>query len=160
MTAWTGYLNHTVLAEHNTRITGGFDEPFYRAPVNGMPAEIRYTRDYVRSALHELGHWCVAGSLRRRQDDYGYWYTQDGRTDEQQQLFFHVEIKPQAIEKHFCTALSLPFEVSIDNLGNQVLDGINEFRSAVDAQYYDYAATGLPDRAASIHARLREWRKY
>ncbi len=158
MTAWTDYLNRTVLAEHNTRITGGFDEPFYRAPINGMPAEIRYNRDYERSALHELGHWCVAGPCRRGQDDFVYWYTPDGRTAEQQQLFFRVEIKPQTIERHFCAALGIPFDVSVDNLAYPDVEGISAFRDAVDAQYFSYARIGLPARAATICRQLRKWR--
>jgi elongation factor P hydroxylase len=154
MIAWLEDLNRQVLADYNTRILGGFDEPFYRAPVDDAPAEIRFTRNYERSALHELAHWCVAGSARRLQDDYGYWYAPDGRNGVQQQLFFQVEIKPQAIEKHFCTALGVPFAVSIDNLDNPHVQGLADFRRKVDAQFDAYTLTGLPARAAAIAGRL------
>jgi len=154
MIAWLEDLNRQVLAGYNTRILGGFDEPFYRAPVDDAPAEIRFTRDYQRSALHELAHWCVAGSDRRLQDDYGYWYAPDGRDAARQQLFFKVEIRPQAIEKHFCTALGVPFEVSTDNLDNPDVHGLADFRRKVDARFDAYAVTGLPARAAAIAGRL------
>ena len=119
MPDWIATLNDTVLAAYRTRLVGGFDEPFYLAFRGDKPAEIRFTHDYPRSALHELAHWCVAGEVRRRQDDYGYWYAPDGRTNAQQQQFFQVEVIPQAFEKHFCTALGIPFAVSVDNLCNR-----------------------------------------
>lgn len=157
MIAWLDGLNRQLLAAYNTRILGGFHEPFYRAPVDNLPAEIRFAHDHERSALHELAHWCVAGSDRRRQDDYGYWYAPDGRDAAQQQLFFRVEIKPQAIEKHFCMALGLPFEVSVDNLDNPCVSGLAEFSRSVDALFDNYAVTGLPARAAAIAAYLEAW---
>ena len=158
MTAWLEDLNRQVLAKYNTRILGGFDEPFYRAPSDNAPAEIRFTRDYERSALHELAHWCVAGSERRLQDDYGYWYVPDGRDAVRQKLFFQVEIRPQAIEKHFCAALGLPFTVSVDNLDNPHVAGLADFRHRVDARFAAFASTGLPVRAAAIAAYLEKWR--
>jgi elongation factor P hydroxylase len=157
MIAWLEDLNRQVLAKYNTRILGGFDEPFYRAPVDGAPAEIRFTRDYERSALHELAHWCVAGCDRRLQDDFGYWYAPDGRGDALQQLFFRVETRPQAIEKHFCNALGLPFDVSVDNLHNPQVQGLANFRRQVDARFDAYALSGLPARAAAIAGRLASW---
>ena len=106
-------------ADTGTRLCGGFDEPFYRA---GPPAEIHYREDYVRSALHECAHWCVAGAERRLQDDYGYWYTADGRNAAQQQAFEDVEVVPQAIESLFCEALAIPFAPSVDNLTGETTD--------------------------------------
>ena len=157
MIAWLDAVNQQILADYNTRILGGFAEPFYRAAVGNAPAEIRFTRDYERSALHELAHWCVAGHARRLQDDYGYWYVPDGRDAAQQQRFFQVEIKPQAIEKHFCQALELPFEVSADNLDHADISDLSEFRRAVDCQYVTYATLGLPQRAAAIASLLINW---
>jgi len=150
MLGWVPVVNDTVLSGYHTRLVGGYDEPFYLAFRGDAPAEIRFTRDYERSALHELAHWCVAGQARRMQDDYGYWYAPDGRTNAQQALFFQVEIEPQAIEKHFCAALEIPFDVSIDNLGNSALAGIGGFTAAVDARYSRYAREGLPERAAQL----------
>jgi elongation factor P hydroxylase len=158
MKSWVEDLNAAVLHSYNTRLVGGFDEPFYRAAVNGQPAEIRFTRDYARSALHELAHWCVAGEQRRRLDDYGYWYAPDGRDAQQQQLFFRVEVQPQAIEKHFCYALGLTFDVSVDNLNNPDINGLESFRQAVDGQFLQFSRDGLPTRAASIATRLAQHR--
>lgn len=158
MIAWLDVINREILADYNTHILGGFAEPFYRAALGNEPAEIRFTRDYERSALHELAHWCVAGHARRLQDDYGYWYVPDGRDAAQQQRFFQVEIRPQAIEKHFCQALELPFEVSADNLDHADICGLSEFRRAVDRQYLTYVRRGLPQRAAGIASLLTNWR--
>ena len=58
----------TFFERHHTVLEGGFEEPVYLAgtpvagtpvagtPVAGEPARIRYTRDYFRSALHEVAH--------------------------------------------------------------------------------------------------------
>ncbi len=154
---WVGLLNLSVLAGHRTRLAGGYDEPFYKANCADGWAEIRFNRDYERSALHELAHWCVAGSERRRLDDYGYWYAPDGRDNHQQQAFFRVEVLPQAIERHFCTALGIAFAVSIDNLGNQAIEGAGEFAAAVAACYQRLDLEGLPARAAQIHHCLTRW---
>jgi elongation factor P hydroxylase len=157
MLPWIDALNDTVLCHYRTRIIGGFSEPFYKAGSDDAFAEIRFTHDYERSALHELGHWCVAGEQRRQQDDYGYWYAPDGRSDAQQQQFFQVEVKPQAIEKLFCNALDIPFAVSVDNLGNPVVAGVSEFSRAVD-DYYNRLSSTLPDRAREIYQCLTHWK--
>ena len=157
MTDWSGHVNKEVLLDYGTRLVGGFSEPFYKAAAGILLAEVQFTRDYERSALHELAHWCIAGEARRRLDDYGYWYEPDGRTDKQQARFFEVEVKPQALEKHFCHALDLPFGVSVDNLGNTAVDGIDDFKARVDRQYFLYAATGLPERASVIYDCLHHW---
>jgi elongation factor P hydroxylase len=159
MIAWINDLNDSVLADYDTRLSGGFEEPFYRAPHGGGSAEIQFTQDHERSALHELAHWCVAGEQRRRRDDYGYWYQPDGRNNAEQRLFFRVEVKPQAIEKHFCHALDIPFDVSVDNLGNTDINGVCDFRKAVDAQYRAYADSGLPVRAAAMYRFFTTLRK-
>lgn len=148
---WVQVLNDTVLSAYHTRLVGGFDEPFYKTFRCDAPAEVRFTHDYERSALHELAHWCVAGPERRQRDDYGYWYAPDGRTNAQQQLFFKVEVKPQAIEKHFCTALDIAFSVSVDNLGNSAVKGVREFSAAVEACYMRHVRFGLPERAARVY---------
>jgi elongation factor P hydroxylase len=154
---WIDHLNRNVLVRYRTRLTGGFDEPLYRACCTDGWSEIRFTRDYERSALHELAHWCVAGPERRRQDDYGYWYAPDGRNNEQQQLFFRVEVRPQAIERIFCEALDMPFSVSVDNLGNHRLEGVAAFATAVEQCACSIREQGFPERAAAIHVCLRRW---
>lgn len=101
------------LAAYDTRLEGGADEPVY---LPGAPNRILYTRDYFRSALHEVAHWCVAGAERRTREDYGYWYAPDGRDAAQQADFLHVEVVPQALELLFCAACGHDFRVSLDNL--------------------------------------------
>ena len=117
-----------------TRLVGGAGEPFYRAAsASDDMAVIHYSHDYFRSALHEVAHWCVAGEERREQDDYGYWYAPDGRSETQQREFEKVEVLPQAWELLFCAACGHPFRVSMDNLDNQPLD-VSAFEEAVYAQ--------------------------
>ena len=157
MVKWVEHLNNTVLINHGTQLVGGFPEPYYKAPGTTSVAEVQFTRDYERSALHELGHWCIAGKQRRLINDYDYWYVPDGRSDEQQHLFFDVEVKPQALEKHFSTALAVPFDVSVDNLGNHPQTGVGKFSDRVNEQYAHYLAAGFPSRAAEIYNCLRQW---
>ncbi len=126
-------FRETFFDRYQTVLEGGFDEPVYRAgdPGTGAPARIRYTRDYFRSALHEVAHWCVAGERRRRLDDYGYWYAPDGRDAAAQAEFLRVEVRPQALEALFCAACHHPFRVSLDNLDG---DPGDEARFAADVQ--------------------------
>jgi len=142
-------LNNNYLNHYNTRIVGGFDEPFYQTFVSGQPAQIQFSRDYIRSALHELAHWCVAGAERRKIDDYGYWYAEDGRTQQQQNEFFKVEVKPQAIEWAFSIVLGIKFEASVDNLGIQV-KGVDEFNNNLKTQLHSYSTNGFPKRVKEI----------
>ncbi|MCG8394450.1 MAG: elongation factor P hydroxylase [Pseudomonadales bacterium] len=125
-----------------TVLEGGAEEPVY---LPGTPHRICYTRDYFRSALHEVAHWCVAGAKRRQQEDYGYWYAPDGRNAEQQAAFTRVEVLPQAYEALFCAACGHDFRVSLDNLNG---DGGDE--SAFARQVMEKAQTllenGLPER--------------
>ena len=65
------------LASHNTWLKGGADEPVYLPAKNQDGLNYIYFRqDFAASALHEVSHWCIAGSIRRRQEDFGYWYDQ------------------------------------------------------------------------------------
>lgn len=159
MIDWLEHLNSVVMLPRQSRLAGGFPEPFYKAPTGDAPAVVQFTRDYERSALHELAHWCIAGDSRRLLDDYGYWYVPDGRNGRQQQRFFEVEVKPQALERHFCDALELPFDVSVDNLDNTDVDGLDSFKNDVEQQYNHYAATGLPERASVIYQCLQQWKR-
>lgn len=139
---------HACFSDFNTRLVGGKEEPFYRAPRAGEAAEIHYRHDYFRSALHEVAHWCVAGERRRQQDDYGYWYAPDGRDAVQQRAFEQVEVVPQAWELLFCAACAHPFRVSMDNLDNLPSD-VGGFERVVREEAYRLART-LP--------RGRAWR--
>ena len=119
--------------QFNTQLVGGAAEPYYCAPHEGNPAEIHFSHDYFRSALHEIAHWCVAGDERRQRNDYGYWYAPDGRNAEQQREFEKVEVMPQAWELLFCAACGHPFRVSMDNLDNSPSD-VSDFEKAVFEQ--------------------------
>ncbi len=94
-------------------LRGGAEEPCY---LPGMPSVIWFRRDYVRSALHEIAHWFIAGSSLREILDYRYWYVPEERTQEVQRAFFLVERERQALETIFCDAIGIDFEVSLDNL--------------------------------------------
>jgi elongation factor P hydroxylase len=142
-------LNDEYLFQYNTKIIGGFVEPYYKAQSNSNPAEIQFSHDYIRSALHELAHWCVAGVERRQVDDYGYWYAQDGRSQEQQDEFFKLEVKPQAIEWAFSMACGVKFEASVDNLNNAV-EGIELFKANLINQIQWYRTHGFSKRVSEI----------
>lgn len=145
----TNLLNTQMLNKYNTVIIGGFDEPFYLAAVGGKQAEIQFSHDYIRSTLHELSHWCVAGVERRKIDDFGYWYAPDGRSQQQQDEFFKLEIKPQAIEWAFSIVCGVKFEASVDNLNNQV-EGVDEFKQNLVLQLQDYLTNGFTKRVEEI----------
>lgn len=141
-----------------TVLVGGGDEPEYiPAAGPGGLARIVFTRDYFSSALHEISHWCIAGSHRRTLLDYGYWYCPDGRTAEQQQAFEQVEIKPQALEWLFSIAAGKAFNLSTDNLSGGGAANATEFRLQVASQGDTYIAKGLPERAALFHRALLEF---
>jgi elongation factor P hydroxylase len=151
-------FNNGLGSRYNTVLRGGAGEPFYCAPDEwGGAATIWYRADYIRSALHELAHWCVAGRARRRQDDYGYWYEPDGRSGDQQQRFFDVEAHPQSLERLFCEALGTPFDVSVDNLNGACDEAeIHAFRRVVAQTSKSLIAHGLPQRTATLLEALKK----
>jgi len=132
----------TFFHSHTTVLEGGGEEPVYRP---GNPHRICYTRDYFRSALHEIAHWCVAGPTRRQQEDYGYWYAPDGRNAEQQAEFTRVEVLPQAYEALFCAACGHPFRVSLDNLDGEAGDE-RDFAMKVHDKALSLLENGLSGR--------------
>jgi elongation factor P hydroxylase len=111
-----GCFNRGLGRELEVRLIGGAEEPFYEPGTTDGPARIRYTRDYAASALHELAHWCIAGTARRRMPDYGYWYQPPPRTAAQQAAFLRVEAPVQALEARLAAACGLTFSVSMDDL--------------------------------------------
>ncbi len=146
---FTALVNQHYLCEYNTVLVGGFPEPLYLPAQAGQPAMIQFTYDYFRSALHELAHWCEAGKQRRTLVDYGYWYAPDGRNQAQQQQFFRHEIVPQAIEWALSIAAGVKFDVSVDNLSQQI-DGVTEFKQAVQQRLLAYVNNGFPARVETL----------
>lgn len=150
-------FNACFSGDYNTVLLGGAAEPEYLPADENRPQHrIIFTRDYFRSALHEVAHWCVAGAQRRQLADFGYWYAPDGRSAEQQRAFEQVEIKPQALEQLFCEAAGHRFSVSLDNLGGEPTDP-QPFISAVQWQRDRYLATGLPERPGRFVRALLDY---
>lgn len=136
--------------EFATELVGGAPEPEYVPAGAGRSLhQIIFTRDYFRSALHEVAHWCVAGPERRLLPDFGYWYAPDGRSAEQQGAFEQVEIKPQALEWLFCEAAGHSFCVSLDNLSGEATDS-DPFKRRVVEQVETYLRHGIPARPARL----------
>lgn len=115
-TEWLISLFNILFAEQNVTLVRGTAEPEYYPANPHQPARIEFAHGYFASALHEISHWCIAGSRRRLLSDFGYWYAPDGRSLAQQQAFERVEIKPQALECLFTLACGRHFRVSQDNL--------------------------------------------
>jgi len=148
-------FNETFQSRYQTILTFGADEPFYQiAKGEKKYHEIICRSDFFSSALHEIGHWCIAGRERRKQDDYGYWYSPDGRSIEEQILFESFEVKPQALEWIFSLACNYPFQVSVDNLSLVEYDSA-PFREKVYDQVLEYKKSGLPKRAEQFVRELK-----
>lgn len=138
-------------ANYSTRLKPGAEEPFYQAPVGSEPAIIFSNRDFFSSALHEIAHWCIAGQERRKQDDYGYWYEPDGRSNARQDAFFQVEAKPQALEWAFHVAAGIPFRLSLDNLNQTIQTSeIKNFQKNVFSQLIQLREQGFSLRAKMV----------
>lgn len=141
-------------ADYNTRLVKGENEPIY-LPANEQQNyhAICFAHGFFSSALHECAHWLIAGEERRKLVDFGYWYAPDGRTVEQQALFQHVEVKPQALEWILSKAAGHKFRISIDNLNGEELDP-EPFKQAVYEQVKHYCSQGLSLRAQRFHDAL------
>ena len=149
----TRLFNREFAVSDETELIGGAAEPYYQP---GAPNRVYFRADYVRSALHEVGHWCVAGERRRQLPDYGYWYSPDGRDAEQQQAFFVVEARPQAIERYFCEAAAIPFSPSVDNVGAHIEpQQLRRFEARIQEWCDQFELIGLPPRAARFVTALR-----
>ena len=151
-------FEHTFSATMNTKLVKGGDEPLY-APASETCEyhRIIFAHGFFASALHEVAHWCLAGSARRLVEDFGYWYIPDGRDQTQQVQFEQVEIKPQAIEWAFCVAAGKPFDVSVDNLSGTGLTDRAAFKLAVHQQVEVYLSTGFPRDAEKFISALADF---
>ena len=146
-------FNREFSVSDKTELIGDAAEPYYEP---GPPHRIYFRADYVRSALHEVAHWCVAGRRRRKLPDYGYWYSPDGRDAYQQQAFFAIEARPQAIERCFCGAIGIPFSPSVDSVGAQIEpQQLRRFEARIHEWCDQFERTGLPPRAARFITALR-----
>ena len=149
----TRLFNREFAVSDETELIAGAAEPYYQP---GAPHRVYFRADYVRSALHEIAHWCVAGARRRQLPDYGYWYSPDGRDAEQQQAFFAVEARPQAIERYFCEAAGIPFSPSVDSVGADIEpQQLHRFEARIEEWCDQFAQSGLPSRAARFVTALR-----
>ena len=136
----------TLGREHNAQLTGGALEPLYRPATGTAPATLYFREDYPASALHEIAHWCIAGTQRRRQEDFGYDYIPGPRNAENQDAFFESELHTQSLERVFAQALGLEFQPSADNLEAD----INTFAQAIEAHtptLHDWLASSAGARA-------------
>lgn len=146
------------MAEFNTRLVKGEDEPVYLPADQEQPYNrIVFAHGYYASALHEISHWCVAGPERRKQVDFGYWYCPDGRDAETQRRFEDMEVKPQAFEWLFCVAAGFPFNVSCDNLSGDVEPDRIAFQRRVHAQVMHFLEQGIPARPATLIQALHDY---
>ena len=149
----TCLFNSVFAVSDKTALIGNAAEPYYQP---GSPHRIYFRSDYLRSALHEVAHWCVAGRRRRHLPDYGYWYSPDGRHADQQQAFFAVEARPQAIERCFCEAIGVPFSPSVDNVSAQIEpQHLRRFEVRIQEWCDHFERTGLPPRATRFVTALR-----
>ncbi len=140
---------------HRTLLVGGGDEPLYEPPTTDAPGRITYRADYAASALHEVAHWCVAGTHRRTLLDFGYWYTPDGRTPEQQAAFEKVEVAPQALESLFADAAGVLFVPSADNV-EAGLGPSETFLAALEKRRAELLDGALTGRARAFRDGLAE----
>ncbi|MGJ8515243.1 elongation factor P hydroxylase [Carnimonas bestiolae] len=150
-------LFDAIFAErYRTRLVRGDDEPIY------LPADalndyhrIVFAHGYFASALHEISHWCIAGPARRQQEDFGYWYIPDGRSQQQQGAFEQAEVEPQAIELLLTHACGRRFNISVDNLNPNVEVDREAFFAKVKARAAQRLENELPVRVAVLCEALK-----
>ena len=150
-------FNGLFLADYNTELVAGQDEPVY------LPADachphhrIIFAHGFFASALHEISHWCVAGARRRTLVDFGYWYKPDGRSAEEQAEFERVEVLPQAYEWILSESAGHRFHFSADNLAAG-LGASESFMRNVHARVLELLAKGLPERVGRLSEALRDF---
>lgn len=149
-------FNETFLAEYQTQLVRGEDEPIYLPADQNEPYHrIIFAHGFYASALHEISHWLVAGPERRLLEDFGYWYEPDGRTAEVQAKFEVVEVRPQAYEWILSVSAGFPFSVSCDNLNGECEPDRVQFMQRVHREVLSILEAGLPTRVARLAHALR-----
>lgn len=158
-------FNELFSESENTILDHSPDEPIYLPADEQNPKHrILFAHGYFQSAMHEISHWSIAGSERRKLVDFGYWYNPDGRTAEQQAEFEVVEVKPQALEWIYSVAADKRFYISVDNLSSDIEpDRLHKskelFADKVYQQVEDYLTKGLSQRQQSfVDALVRNYR--
>ena len=139
-----------------TKLIGGSNEPLYLPGDGEQMARLYYREDYAASALHEIAHWCIAGRDRRRSEDFGYQYTPPPRTAQQQEKFFALECRTQALESIFAEAAGLQFRVSADNLAADLSDFAQVVRQMVP-QVRHWMLESVDSRARTFAQALAAW---
>ncbi len=148
-------FNRCFYESYNTQLVKGDDEPIYLpACASSTFHRVIFAHGYYASAMHEIAHWCIAGSQRRLQEDYGYWYHPDGRDETTQAEFEKVEIKPQAIEWILSVAAGFEFKVSCDNLNGSFEPDRHVFKTKIHKQVSHYLERDLPERVATLAQAL------
>lgn len=150
-------FDQTFSTSHQTVLVRGEKEPLYRPKTKTQTQhQIVFAHGFFASALHEISHWCLAGAERRKLLDYGYWYL-PVRNDKEQEAFFHVEIKPQALEWALTLAAGRHFFISADNLqpgGSEPSANWSVFTSQVRQQTLEFLTGPLPKRAGIFASAL------
>ena len=140
-------FNTLFQATEQTVLVGGAEEPIYKPGCGeNSVAQVVFSYDYFASALHEVAHWCLAGTQRRQQIDYGYWYV-ECRSELEQEAFERAEVRPQALERVFSECAAYPFKPSFDCLQRPEYTADN-FVATMSAEYEQFLQRGLPPRAA------------
>jgi elongation factor P hydroxylase len=157
-----GLFNARIGRPMGTLLIGGATEPLYLPAARRRPALIRYTRDYARSALHEIAHWLLASVRGRRQVDYGMWYQAPPRSDADQARFYAAEVPVQALEMALSHSCGVEFRFSADNPGAD--DGCQRlaFEAAVRSRFADLCSERWPldsTAAAVLSAYDPHWRE-
>ncbi|MBL4621166.1 MAG: elongation factor P hydroxylase [Immundisolibacteraceae bacterium] len=147
-----GLFNKLFLGTFNCRLVRGGEEPLYRPAVGqGDHHQLRFAHGFFASALHEIAHWCIAGTERRQQQDFGYWY-EPKRDQLRQTEFERMEARPQGLEWVFSDAAGFVFQPSIDNLELDA-DPAPFLRQVAQARQ-DWLNQGLPAQAVIFRQAL------
>lgn len=148
-------FNDLFLQSLNTELVAGDSEPVYLPAGQTRPHnQIIFAHGFFASALHEIAHWCVAGTERRQLEDFGYWYKPDGRTVSEQIEFERVEQRPQAYEWILSVSAGKRFYFSADNL-SAGLGASESFKQGVKARVIQTLVSGMNPRLQALSDALR-----
>ena len=148
-------FNRCFRQSEQTELVGGACEPLFEPMTAGTCATLYYRENFAASALHESAHWCIAGLSRRAQVDFGYAYVPPPRTLQQQERFFNLEVKTQALESLFAEAAGIEFQPSADNLSVDIKPFFQALR-ARRPDVLDWMRSSVDDRALTFYAALKQ----